>query len=273
MSQVEQPFLPSDHEEGGDVSSLCPEKTKNVRKTSGFGIKSRFQSVAFTLKTKRYEEAKVAIKNRFPLLEFVVHVVAVGTVVVLVRLNLTNTAWVNFEMEKNDARNRQLKGWQVMAKVHELFMLSSLSFIVFYYMRTLLVGEEGVPFGLLNATYQVGSPAMLYKGGAWIAGFFVHKRFALLLLAVCLLSIILGPSSAILMIPSAGWIKPEQLFPTENSVYYLPGSANKIWPLSLNDSAVTGKGARTCRDHNPFGHWRWDCPTAGYLDITAWVRC
>lgn len=154
--------------------------------------------------SKTDEKAKVVLRRSIPFVEFFVHTLAVGTIAVLAWLNLIRTSWVDFDIDKNTTQIRELKGWQVLSKVHELFMLSSLSYIIFYYMRRLLIGKYGVLFGLLNATYQVSSPSMVYKHGAWTSAFSANRSFSILLFIMCYVSIVLVPASAILMIPSAG---------------------------------------------------------------------
>ncbi|KAF2686860.1 hypothetical protein K458DRAFT_386829 [Lentithecium fluviatile CBS 122367] len=86
------------------------------------------------------ERAKVTLKRSFACKEFAIHIAALAIIGVLLR-----------------RRNMELKVWQFGAKVHELLMLASLSFIVFYNMRKLLAGQHGILFGLFMSFIYSGA--------------------------------------------------------------------------------------------------------------------
>jgi hypothetical protein len=214
------------------------------------------------------ESAKVALKRTFPLLEFSVHAVALAIIAGLIAINVHEYLWKGLELKKQNIRNMQLKAFQFGAKVHEVLMVASLSFVVFYYMRKLLVGRDGIPFGLISAPHITSSPSMLIKPSFW-AGFWHHRSFGALLFATCILSFAVGPSSAITMIPSLGWFEKNSAFSGNNSLVYYTASPEALWPTVLNAStATTGLDANetiACQK-NPFNPSNLGCPTAGFLD-------
>jgi hypothetical protein len=100
------------------------------------------------------QHGKAVIKRRISYGEFSVHCISLIAIAVLLWANLTKQFWAEYDPSSTTTRNG-LRGWQFAAKLHELFMLSSLSFLVFYYMRRLLLGSSGVPFGLVSITYNI----------------------------------------------------------------------------------------------------------------------
>lgn len=178
-------------------------------------------------------------------------------------------------------RNVELKAWQLGAKAHELFMLASLSFIAFYHMRRLLIGSNGIPFGLLIATFTAGSPTMLKTRSFW-AGFARNRSFGLLLVLVCILSVILGPSSAIAMIPSLDWFELNRAewrdnvgWPNEGEAIYFLEEPQNLWPTALSASTAlenTEDTTQSC-ESQPFDfEWLIGCPASGFATIANWVK-
>lgn len=82
------------------------------------------------------------------------HCISLIVIAVLFWANFTEQFWAEYNPSSTATRNG-LKGWQFAAKIHELSMLSSLSYVVFYYMRRLLLGSSGIPFGLVGVTYNI----------------------------------------------------------------------------------------------------------------------
>ena len=218
------------------------------------------------------EKAKVAFENNTPWKEIFIHSIALAIVGGLIGVNIAGFLWKAFEAKKQHERNVDLKAWQFGAKVHELLMLASLSSIIFYYMRKLLIGQSGIPFGLISAPHLTSSPSMLINASFWV-GWQHHRPFGTLLFVSCILSFALGPSSAILMIPSLGWYDLGSALSVDNSTVYYTDSAQTIWPTVLNVSAIglNSTEANRCL-RNPFNPSSIiNCPTAGFLEIFKWV--
>jgi hypothetical protein len=165
------------------------------------------------------EKAKVALKRQPPYLEFLVHVLTLAIIGGLLFVNIARYFWREFSLKAQKKQNVEIKAWQFAAKVYEILIMASLSFVVFTYMRQLLVGPRGIAFGLVSAPHTIASPAMLIKKQFWIR-FGRNPAFGLLLLVVCILSIALGPSSAILMIPSLTWSDMKNALSSDDSTIY-----------------------------------------------------
>ena len=219
------------------------------------------------------ESSKVALNSKFPKRELLVHFASLSIIGILFWINWNQEYWKDFELKKSSVRNTQLKAWQLAAKIHEILMLTSLSFVVFYNMRKILIGRNGIPFGLVSAPYMTGSPSMLIKGSFW-AGSRRHWRFGALLILVCVLSVVLGPSSAMLMIPSLAWYEVKNAFPDLSSKIFFTMSGEALWPIMFNASTRLGASEAAECLSNPFDSYSnaLSCPTSGYMDILEWVR-
>jgi hypothetical protein len=226
----------------------------------------------FHLSRHSSEKAKVALKRQPPYLEFVVHALALAIIGGLLFVNIARYFWRDFSPSAQKTQNVELKAFQFAAKVHELLMLASLSFIVFSYMRRLLVGRRGIAFGLVSAPHTIAAPSMLVKKKFWV-GFGRNPAFGLLLVVACLLSLALGPSSAIAMIPSLAWTDMNNALSDINStIYYGTSGRGAIWPAKLNGSSTgLDTTAATACLNNPFNPTDLMCPTAGFMDIFKWV--
>ncbi|KAI4614089.1 hypothetical protein J4E80_006779 [Alternaria sp. BMP 0032] len=218
--------------------------------------------------TNPIEGAKIALKRDFPWLEFMYHTAVLAIVGILLWIHIIGLFWRDFKIKNQKRQNMELQAFQVASKAHELLMLASLSMIVFHYMRRLLVGRNGIPFGLVNALHVTGSPSMLFKWSFW-AGWRRHLPFGGLLFLTCIFSLTLGPSSAITVIPSLEWYEMKNAFPADGSTVLYNATAAKIWPTVFNNSMDTNQTARCLQD--PFkSPLNLHCPSAGFIDIYKW---
>ncbi|KAI1481069.1 hypothetical protein F4774DRAFT_424380 [Daldinia eschscholtzii] len=99
----------------------------------------------------------------------------------------------------SDPSNNVLNAIQFAAKVHEGLIVGSLTQIVFHRLRYELLGEHGVPFGLVAASFQISSIPFFFTQAFWSS--IIVKRS----LGHILTTLSSGPSSAIVMLPRLGW--------------------------------------------------------------------
>jgi hypothetical protein len=215
------------------------------------------------------QKVKVALHRHLPYFEVLVHGLALAIIARLLFVNIERYFWKDFSPRTQDRRNVELKAWHYAARVHELLMMS-LSFIVFTYMRNLLVGRRGITFGLLSAPHTIASPITLAKKKFWI-GFVRNPAYGSLVVA-CILSVALGPSSAITMIPSLGWSDMINALSVDNSTIYYSSAHDEVWPTTVNISSTGLNDTEVARCLNsPFSLTSLYCPTAGYMDVLKWV--
>lgn len=250
------PPSPSKHEVTGTTKPLSASTPPNERSP---------------LSRNSSEKAKVALKRHPPYLELLVHVLALAIIAALLYVNIAEYFWKDFSIRKQERRNVELKAWQYGAKAHGLLMMASLSFIVFSYMRRLLVGRHGIAFGLISAPHTLGSPTTLAKKRFWI-GFARNPAFGLLLVVASFLSVALEPSSAVTMIPSLAWSDVHNALSEDNSTIYYSSARDKIWPalVDIPSSGLNATEVAECLD-NSFSPTSLYCPSGGYMDMLKWV--
>ena len=97
-----------------------------------------------------------------------------------------------------------LNAFQFGAKLHELLTDASLAALVLHRVRWNLIHDKGVPLGYLTSAYQL-SITCLFSLQFWgpLKPLRIKKLWlTLLILLTIILTTVIGPSSAILVIPS-----------------------------------------------------------------------
>src|ERR1700761_7334603 len=118
---------------------------------------------------------------------------------------------------------------QFAAKVLELLILGSLSAMVLHHARRHLIGANGLPIGLLSASYRVTDVLLVTESAFWSSLFRNGTwRLGLFILFIALFSVVVGPSAAIAFLPTPGWYS----FPTAFS-----NATNRVLFLRNNGSS------------------------------------
>lgn len=146
---------------------------------------------------------------------------------------------------------------QFAAKVHELLILASLSAMILEYTRR-LISVDGLPFGLLSAVHRGADINLLRESAFWWS--ICQKKKSTLALGIilvfsALLSVLVGPSSAIAFIPTAGWYNfpgaftntsdrinirsPDSTDSNGSSLSKTQMSRN-LWITPLNENSIDG---------------------------------
>lgn len=162
---------------------------------------------------------------------------------------------------------------QLPAKLHEILIVASLSFIMLAMCRRRLVGE-GVKLGFLTGAYQVGDLEYILAPSSplWHMGFkhlsLMEVTLACYLVLSTLMSTVVGPVSAFMLIPTL------ERFPLEHASAFseikMPivydYSPEEIWPRILNDTAVFSK--LCSKSEGVVQSW---CPAGGFSEIWNWA--
>ena len=133
--------------------------------------------------------------------------------------------------EKNT--NSKLSALQFAAKAHELLIFASLSAIILHALQHSLAKESrGIPLGLLNASYQINSTLYLFSAEFWkifaINSFTKTQVVATVAILLPLsLAPVVGPASAVTMIPKLSW-------------WHLPSQHS--WNIFVGTEAVSDNG-------------------------------
>lgn len=133
------------------------------------------------------------------------HLPAVVLTLTLLGLYISHTSWPS-----PGPTNNILNSIQFAAKIHEALAIGSITQIVFHRLRYELLGERGLPFGLVIAAFQITSIPYFFSKQFWSPMKTIRQSprqtlTCILLLFSLVLGLALGPSSAIVMLPRLGW--------------------------------------------------------------------
>ena len=187
------------------------------------------------------------------------YLLPVGLSLGILQLSFRNVYWRGTSTGTYDSPysiNEVLNILQIVAKTHELLIIASLSHLVLYYLRQQL-STNGLSFGLFTSTYQVTVGSHPFSHGFWqtCKSLIRRKTFqwralilVLLIVAVALFGIVVGPASAIAVIPRLDWWHYHDLLslyehagdprtPDREYKLYIP---KQLFPLDVNNSSLPG---------------------------------
>jgi hypothetical protein len=173
------------------------------------GLSAGFNLLAKVLGWPVYEDKKVVMQRSRPMatLRCAVHLVPIAAAISLLVLNGSNH-YIGGELSGSRGQDSQKLGALLFAaKLHELFMLASLSAIVISYVRKELAFGEGVPFGTVFSASQFKDLTFLWSPELWGSIYQEWQKsgtkwFTVSLLIVCSVTgLVVGPSTGNLMRP------------------------------------------------------------------------
>lgn len=170
-----------------------------------------------------------------------------------------------------------LQALQYVAKAHELMTVASLTVIVVHRIQYSLSDSKGVPFGFLTAGFQLTEPSFIFTkeffGGA--TGHVRSKglsRFLplgnLLVLGFSLTAVV-GPSSAVAMIPRLDWWdvpKVKAFGPEYTDRLYFNRTKAELWASDITNAIYSD--VSKCSPANTFNQ---DCAVRALDAVGGWV--
>ncbi len=209
--------------------------------------------------------------------EYAVHACPLAVTAVLLYLMTASVYWQDLG---EPHQNSILNGLQFVTKLHEILILASMTTVVLHKVRSDLVGVRGVPLGYLTSPYQLGSPTYLlskeYWGGAtskvrgrrrgWVP-------LSLLLAFSFILAPIVGPASAVVLIPSLDWWKFNNPLNNDAISVFLPLQVSRVWPTTITSELLSSPELRPESDGCDADMAYEDpvCPLGGGETIMAWA--
>lgn len=200
-----------------------------------------------------------------------VHAIPLSITLAILSLNLFNRYWEDLGAPR---QNVILQAFQFAAKGHEICMGLSLSAIVMHRIRYGLSVSGGVPLGLLPAGYQLSSIEYLaeaaFRGGVLAKPTLRWLYLSALLVWTFALSTVVGPSSAIVLIPRLDfWDLPKSFFDTPDrkmNPTYVLNTQSELWPQQLRAEDV---------DPSCVGEFHTTfvgCPDSGFSTMVNWIQ-
>lgn len=168
----------------------------------------------------------------------------------LIWLNTSKRFWFDFETDISIqtwvgnyqlTANNILQLLQIAAKAYELLVVLSLSTLALDLYRARLLGD-GLPLGLITAGYRIGNFAYLFHPGFLRS--FRSKSFILPIFVSLgtLVSLIIGPAAAILLVPSPGWWATQEA-QKGLALHYAPKASTELsvasWGTTYNSCLDT----------------------------------
>ena len=167
----------------------------------------------------------------------ILHVLPVLVTGVLVALNAREIYMS--DLDGFPGQDVVLQAFQFVVKAHEILMTMSLGDIVLHRIRWDLIAVAGVPFGLLSSAYQLGDIGYLFstelRASFWRPSShdpsFSRLTLSLLIVVSCLLCLVVGPSSGVLLIPQLSWWPLKKPFgSTTMRVFTSNSTQDSYWP-------------------------------------------
>ncbi|KAK2010398.1 hypothetical protein LZ32DRAFT_588614 [Colletotrichum eremochloae] len=158
---------------------------------------------------------------------------------------------------------------QLAAKLHELLVVASLSSIALAMFRRRLV-TNGVRLGFLTGGYRVGDLGYMGTKAFWRQGLDISNPWDMLLpgfvVFATIMSTIVGPASAVLLVPSLGWYEIDNSMAFDNITLPLRYSWNRtdIWYAGRHGAP------KECK--TVMGIYNDYCPAGGFPQISSWLR-
>lgn len=158
---------------------------------------------------------------------------------------------------------------QLVAKLHELLIVASLSSIALAMFRRSLV-TSGVRLGFLTSGYRVGDLGYLKTAAFWRQGFAKLKPGDWLLpgfiVFATLMSTIVGPASAVLLVPTLGWyrVDPSIAFSKIELPLIYTWKRTNIWFPGRYNAPNECDGVQ--------GLYQDFCPAGGFPEISSWLH-
>ncbi|KAF6814699.1 hypothetical protein CSOJ01_03922 [Colletotrichum sojae] len=176
-----------------------------------------------------------------------------------------------------------MNGLQFVAKIHEIIIVASVSAMTMHFCRRMLVGD-GIPFGFLSGAYQVSSAEWLFsKVSFWATmprprkgerkGYVSSPRRVLLGLGaacLCIYCNMVGPSSAIAIIPELRWWDVWAPFEGKLVASYITANSSEIYPSEISELNIM-PGCEEVESETS-GNVLTFCPDRGFGELLEWAK-
>lgn len=200
--------------------------------------------------------------------------------IISVALLLLNYYTIYFDDPGASHQNLLFNGLQFAAKVHEILIVASLSAVAINYIQYELVHSsgKGLSLGGVLAGFQLNNLSSVVNAGLWskslTKGFRVRRLlFALIVVFLMTMVAVVGPSSAILILPSIGWwpIPYEITNPGDPKLkkiqlqkFFASTNEHVLWPTIITLNGFMPSDCTFINTSTP----RY-CPAGGFSNIIA----
>lgn len=205
---------------------------------------------------------------------WLLHIPALASTIVIIYISMRKWYWFS-EDGLSDTITADVIGniLQFVSKIHELLVVGSLASIAISMTRRRLVGG-GIRLGFLTGGYRVGDLEYLLSSPFLRQAAKMPWEIFLItyLVFTTILSAIIGPASAVLLVPTLGWfrVKPEKAFTKFKMPLYYAMTPDQVWPSTFEDAPPWSNRSQVCQTVD--GLYFAACPAGGYAEIWNWVQ-
>lgn len=215
-----------------DTSTPIRSKRNYLFRSIGFELPTliNFGSAADETPKPVYRRSLMSILS-----ESGIHILPFLTSLTIISINLKNLYVGRTLTGKIESADVNIALLQVAAKVIDLLVIASLTNIVVHSIREEMVMGDGVPLGVISGTFMFSSLSYLWSPELWGSirakmTLSVKIRVYGIIVLCCFLAAIIGPSTAVLLIPKM------QDWPAGGSDVFIRGSPDEIWPSQVEFS-------------------------------------
>ncbi|KAF5870730.1 uncharacterized protein Bfra_009281 [Botrytis fragariae] len=165
-----------------------------------------------------------------------------------------------------------LNSLQFAAKLHELWIGSSVAYMVSHLIVFMLAEAKDIPFGLLGAGLWIGNLKFFTRRSFWSSFECSHGRklsiylFALFVVFCSILTALAGPSSAIAMCTNLDWWQM-----TNNTLVFRFPTKFELWQINLLEPLAPPLSMVNCSNYVDSSA-NFVCPASGTQDINTWLN-
>ncbi|KIW91052.1 uncharacterized protein Z519_07946 [Cladophialophora bantiana CBS 173.52] len=228
------------------------------------------------------EAPKEAIRQGFwpNSYKLVPHLAASAVTAAVVQLSFRNQYWMDLldpsvEILPGITQGGAMNALQLAAKLHELILVASLGTIIMHVAQAHLVGNRGLPLGMLANSFAIGSGDYLRTKGYWSSiwtGKAHYWRFWLVSLLATILATLAGPSSAIAVIPSLNWFSVDKPFDNGVLPFYVFNQSTVLWPDDVTGASTNAANSGIDCVAATLSTTDQDaCPAGGFRDTYNWA--
>jgi hypothetical protein len=177
---------------------------------------------------------------------WLIHLAALGCTASAVQLTFRNYYWAD-EGEWKRRHFLFLQGQQnqdalqFVAKLYEIILVMSLSAMVMHFMRRMIIGD-GIQWGLMSGSYQVGSPTYLFSRELWSPLVkpmnSPNLTMALMLAFLVIYANVIGPFTAVIIMPNLDWWPLADPFGGQDLTTYIRNTPEGMYPSVLNKDNI-----------------------------------
>ncbi|RVX73117.1 hypothetical protein B0A52_02244 [Exophiala mesophila] len=212
--------------------------------------------------------------------KFIPHLASIIVTTAVVQLSFRKQYWMDLQdpsanISPGLTQSGALNALQLAAKCHEVILVASLGKTVLRFAQHYLVGPRGLPLGFLTNSFLIGSGDFIFTKAFW-SSVWSNKahywRFFTISLFAAMLAVLVGPSSAIAVIPSLNYYPLNAPFEQEMLPFYIFNHSTVLFPSNVTAASLNGPDSGiNCTISSSSTSYQNVCPAGGFRETYDWA--